>query len=521
VVPAAASEPPSASPPALDITGLTKTFIGNRALDGVELHIAAGEVHALLGGNGCGKSTLIKVLSGYHRPDDGAVVRIGGRELDLGTPHSSYLLGARFVHQDLGLVEDSSITDNLAFGPGFPTRFGTVLDREARKSTKNALGAMGLDVDPRMKVAKLSPAQKTGVAVARALLRDDHAPARLLVLDEPTARLPEEEVEQLLSIVRRVAASGIGVLYVTHRLDEVFEIAERATVLRDGRRVATEPVAGLTRQTLLQQLFGETLEKAHRRAEPVPVEVAPTLRVQDLRSEALRGISLDVRPGEIVGVAGVTGSGREAMCATIFGARTHDDGSVEMRGTVLPPRRPDVSISRGIAYVPAERKLIGCFLDLPARENITVTNMKDVYRFPFLRRRTEASIARHWFERLGVKPPDAVDAPMASFSGGNQQKIIYGKWFQRKPVLFLLDEPTQGVDVGAKAELHRAVFQAAEDGAAVVVSSTDVDELVTISDRVVVLLGGRIVATLEGDDINVLAMTRASLGIDTPGEGVA
>lgn len=298
------TEGSSPTAPALDIAGLTKTFVGGRALDQVELHVAAGEVHALLGENGSGKSTLIKVLSGYHRPDAGAVVRIGGQELEFGAPHASYLLGARFVHQDLGLVEESSISDNLAFGPGFPTWFGTVRERQARERARAALASMDLDVDPRLNVAKLSPAQKTGVAAARALLSDDHSPARLLVLDEPTARLPEEEVEQLLAIVRTVAARGIGVLYVTHRLDEVFDVADRATVLRDGRRVATEPVAGLTRETLMQQLFGDTLEKAHRGVAVKPGDAAPVLRLRDVRSETLRGVTLDVRPGEVVGVAG-------------------------------------------------------------------------------------------------------------------------------------------------------------------------------------------------------------------------
>jgi len=515
------ASPPSAPPPALDVAGLTKTFVGGRALSNVELSIAAGEVCALLGENGSGKSTLIKVLSGYHSPDPGAVVRIGGQELEFASPHSSYALGARFVHQDLGLVEESSIADNLAFGPGFPTRFGTVLERRARERARTALDSMGLDVDPRLKVGRLSPAQKTGVAVARALLTDDASPARLLVLDEPTARLPEEEVEQLLAIVRTVAASGIGVLYVTHRLDEVFDVAERAVVLRDGVRVVSEPVEGLTRDTLLRQLFGETLEKAHRRADALPSTTAPVLRVQELCSEVLRGVSLEVRPGEVVGVAGVTGSGREALCATIFGARVHDEGRVEVRGEALPSHRPDLAISRGVAYVPAERKLSGCFLDLPATENISISSMSSVWSFPLLRRGKEKSIARGWFERLGVRPAKAVSSPMSSFSGGNQQKIVYGKWFQQSPSLFLLDEPTQGVDVGAKAELHKALFTAAEGGAAVLVSSTDVDELVTISDRVVVLLRGRVVATLEGQSINVHELTRACLGISVPGEGAA
>jgi len=502
-----------ASPLALDITGLTKTFTANRALDSVDLHIEAGEVHALLGENGSGKSTLIKVLSGYHRPDAGGVVLIGGQSLEFGLPHTSYQLGARFVHQDLGLVEDCSISDNLAFGAGFPTRFGTVNGAAARLRARTALEAMGLDLDPKSTIAKLSPAQKTGVAVARALLPDDAHPARLLVLDEPTARLPEEEVEQLMAIVRAAAARQIGILYVTHRLDEVFDVAQRATVLRDGQRVATEPIVGLTRQDLLRYLFGDKLEKAHHQLRQADESLTPVLSVADLHSEALHGLSLTVRPGEIVGVAGVTGSGREAVCSTVFGARPYDKGSVALRGISLRAMRPDVSIAKGVAYIPAERKLTGCMLDLAASENISIASMKDVWSFPFLRRRIEAKIVSGWFEKLDVRPVKNVNTPMASFSGGNQQKIIYGKWFQRQPVLFLLDEPTQGVDVGAKSELHQALFAAAKEGAGVLVSSTDVDELATISDRIIVLAGGRVVAELSGADINVNSITKAALGI--------
>lgn len=482
----------------------------------MDVKVLPGEVHALLGENGSGKSTLIKVLSGYHRPDPGSSVRIGGHELAFGSPQTSYELGARFVHQDLGLIEECSISDNLAFGPGFPTRWGTVREKQSQARARDALLAMGLDVDPGLHVRRLSPAQKTGVAVARALLPDESSKARLLVLDEPTARLPEEEVEALLGIVRTVSASGIAVLYVTHRLDEVFDVADRATVLRDGHRVATEEVRGLTRDRLLRQLFGSSLEKAHRNVEPVADDMDPVLAVRDLRSEALHGVSLQVRPGEVVGIAGITSSGREALCGTVFGARPFDSGEVLIDGSPLPSMRPTTAITRGVAYVPAERKLTGCFPDLPARENLTVSSLGDVWRFPLLRKRAERQLAGEWFARLGVRPARAVEAPMSSFSGGNQQKILYGRWFQRRPSLFLLDEPTQGVDVGAKAELHRALFAAAEGGAGVLISSSDVDELVTVCDRVVVLLSGRVVATLVGSEITVQALTRAALGIDAP-----
>ena len=510
-MPATAGSPaPSA---ALDISNLTKTFVGGRALNGVGFSIARGEIHALLGENGSGKSTLIKVLSGYHKPDPGAEIQINGQSLAFGLPQASYSLGARFVHQDLGLIEDCSISDNLAFGPGFPTRLGTIREKNTRMRAREALEAMDLNIDPATLVWRLSPAQKTGVAVARALIEDSESPVHLLVLDEPTARLPEHEVELLLSIVRTVSARGIGVLYVTHRLDEVFQIAARATVLRDGEKVITEKVVGLTRENLLQQLLGAALEQAHRTSSVQSNTRPAVLNVTQLGSEVLRDVNISVRGHEIVGIAGITGSGREALCATVFGARPHDAGTISVNDKVLAVNRPDLAMSAGVAYIPAERKLQGCFMDLPADENIGFSSMKVLWRFPSIRKKVEVALAKKWFARFAVRPLTGISQPMATFSGGNQQKIIYGKWFQREPRLFLLDEPTQGVDVGAKAELHQALFAAAEDGAAVLVSSSDVDELVTLCDRIVVLRGGRVAAELEGSRISVHDITRAALGV--------
>ena len=509
---------------ALSISGLTKTFVGGHALRDVGLRITAGEVHALVGENGSGKSTLIKTLSGYHRPDPGAEIRIGDAELALGNPASSYALGARFVHQDLGLVEGSSISDNLAFGAGFPTRFGTVRDRAARTRATAALEVVGLDLDPDRPVAGLSPAEKTGIAVARALLEDTTSPVHLLVLDEPTARLPESEVASLLRIVRRVSRRGIGVLYVTHRLDEVFEVADLATVLRDGQVVTTEAVADLTRDSLLHHLLGAALEAQHRPATQVDPELGgiPVLEVAGLCSESLHDVRFVVRPGEVVGVAGITGSGRETLVGTVFGARGRDRGTVRIGETDLPARRTDLAMAAGAAYVPAERKLEGCFVDLPARENIAFGSLRSLWRWPALRRRQEHVLAKTWFEKLDIRPRAGVERAMSTFSGGNQQKIIYGKWFERRPVLFLLDEPTQGVDVGAKAELHQALFEAAHDGAGILLASSDTEELVAVCDRVLVLQLGEIVAELVDTAITAHALTRASLGIhaltehDTP-----
>jgi ribose transport system ATP-binding protein len=518
--PTATPGPESLPAPACSTNGLTKTFAGGRALDAVDLDVIQGEVHALLGENGSGKSTFIKILSGYHRPDPGGTVLIGGRELVFGRPASSYELGARFVHQDLGLVEAASISDNLAFGPGFPTRLGTIKGRAARADALAALDVVELDVDPDLPISSLSPAQKTGVAVARSLRTDDGSNISLLVLDEPTARLPEEEVENLIGIVRSVARRGIGVLYVTHRLDEVFEIASTASVLRDGRKVSSEPVSGLTRERLIGQLLGDALEVPHRLKAHKVGAGDPVLTVTDIRSESLREVSLQVAPGEIVGIAGITGSGREALCATVFGARARDAGEVRIQGADLPAKRPDLAIGRGVAYIPAERKTEGSFVDLSARENIAISSLGRFWKAPLIRRKAETSAARNWFDRFDVRPRDRINAPLSSFSGGNQQKVVFGKWFERQPALFLLDEPTQGVDVGAKAQLHEALFEAAANGAAILLSSSDTEELVTICDRVLVLRSGRVTSALSGGRLTPHDLSRATLGIDDdPQEG--
>ncbi len=498
---------------ALEVRALRKTFAGGRALDGVDLHIAEGEIHALLGENGSGKSTLIKIISGYHKPDPGATVELGGESLTFGDSASSARLGARFVHQDLGLVETSSILDNLSVVVGFATRFGTVRRLAARELTRSALERVELDLDPDTMVGSLSPAQKTGVAVARALLPVGGRDAKLLVLDEPTARLPEQEVARLLSLVKTVASNGVGVLYVTHRLDEVFDVAETASVLRDGRKVFEGPVATLTRESLLGHLFGAARPKLNVHEADASGDVL--LDVRSIGSEALADVSFTVRRGEVVGVAGITGSGRDALCATLFGARPRDTGEVYVDGHVVTPGRPTAAMERGVAYVPAERKIQGAFLSLTARENISIGDLPRFWRLPSLRRSAESTATARWFEQFDIRPGAGSERLVSTFSGGNQQKIVFGKWFQRAPLVFLLDEPTQGVDVGAKGELHRCLADAAANGSAVLMSSSDTDELTSACTRVLVLRNGALVAELTGANITPHEIARAALGIGT------
>lgn len=494
------------------LAGVSKTFPGTQALRALNLAVAPGEVRALLGGNGSGKSTLIKILSGYHRPDPGGQVHVGGQLLEAGRPQAAHRVGARFVHQDLGLVDDCSVLDNLCLNGGFPTRWGTVRQAAARRRVADLLGRLRLDLDPRTAVRDLSAAQKTGVAVARALRGWEEGAIRLLVLDEPSATLPVAEVRVLLDMVATVAASGVGVLYVTHRLDEVFEVAAQATVLRNGQEVLTTPVAGLTRAALLHHLVGSELEELRREADAIPSRPSgPLLSVAGLGTAGVADVSFQLAGGEVVGVAGVTGSGRETLAAALFGALPRRGGQVRVGDTQVPAFRPDLAIRAGLAFMPADRKASGALLDMSARENLTLAGLARFWRAPCLRRRLETAEAARWFARFSVHPPGAYEEPLFAFSGGNQQKILLTKWLRLRPRVLLLDEPTQGVDAAAKAEIHHHLLQAAAAGSALLVSSADLDELVALCHRVLVLREGRLVATLAGAQLSVANLTREVL----------
>lgn len=500
--------------PALSIRGLSKAFGATQALWPLELDIKRGEIHALLGENGSGKSTLIKLLSGYHRPDVGEV-SVCGQHLHLGSAASAHALGCRFVHQDLGLILTETVLDNLFAGRGYATIFGTINGRAARRAAIADLERVGVDLDPGRVVGTLSPAEQTAVAVARALRLDTGFEPRLLVLDEPTARLPQREVGQLLDIVRSVSRAGVAVIYVSHRIDEVLEVAETATVLRDGRKVATRKMADLDRPALVTLLVGHVLEDVNVASHTAPPAGTPALlEIDRVNSEHLHDVCFEVRPGEVVGIAGITGSGREVILSTLFGGLLRHSGTVRVAGTPLEAGRPDLAIAAGMAYLPPDRKTAGGVLELTARENLMLADLRSHWRWPRLSRRAERDEALNWFRRLSVRPGDDVERPLSSFSGGNQQKILFGKWLRVKPKVLLLDEPTQGVDIATIADLHKEILDAADAGACVVVTSSDTDELIAVCHRILVMRGGRIAGTLSGKDKTVVNLSRASFGAD-------
>jgi len=505
---------------AVEIRNLSKSFPGTLALAAFDLEVMPGEVHVLVGANGSGKSTLIKVLSGFHQPDGGGEVLIDGEPMTFGSGEAAYRRGCRFVHQDLGLIASMSVLDNLHMG-SFPTRAATIRGRAMRSSARAMLEQVGLDVDPAVHVSELRAAQRTGVALARAVRSDPSHPPRLLVLDEPTASLPSDEVDHLLAMVRAAASQGVAVLFVTHHLDEVFRIADSVTVLRDGRIVGRSPIEKVERRALLALLAGGEVEDVHRESGSAPMQGGSAcLVVEELWAGPIRGISFSVAPGEIVGLAGLTGSGRETVLSSIFGAESRQRGTVTIAGTSVPARRPDLAMAAGAGHLPGERNTLSGIMSLSARENMSLSLLKPFWSKLRLHKKSETRAAATWFAELDVRPAEAVEMELIRFSGGNQQKVLFAKWMRRRPAVFLLDEPTQGVDVGAKAELHRQLLASAGAGTAVVVSSTDTEELVSLCSRVLVFRHGKFSDELTGSRITVGEITKSVMSEVAPAQGV-
>jgi ribose transport system ATP-binding protein len=492
---------------ALDVPEVTKTFPGTLALSGVSLQIRRGEIHAVMGQNGSGKSTLIKILAGFHRPDTHTEARCAGVSVHLGDSTSARSAGLRFVHQDLGLVSDMSALDNLALGAGYATSGGVRIKwREQRAAATSIIHALGYSFDVRTPVEQLSAVERSQLAIARALRGLEEV--RVLVLDEPTATMPQHDVQRLHAVVRRVRDMGIGILYVSHHIDEVLELADRVTVLRDGKRVGTYRVAELDPRRLVEAMTGgvvdETDAGAHRSNRP---EALAELR--SVSGRVVAELDLTMHAGEVVGVAGLTGSGRDELCGLIFGGRPRL-GEVLIEGTVLPPSRPDLAVAAGMGYVPAERHVDGLVLSMSVKENLTLADLRNYRKLVRLRRAAERKDTLDWVAKLKIRTP-GLDTDAENLSGGNQQKVVMGKWLRLRPRVLLLDEPTQGVDVAAKAELHALVDQAAAEGAAVMVCSSDEHELERLCDRVVVLRRGRVVSEFHRPQISAARLAAECL----------
>ena len=492
----------------LDLVSISKTFPGQRALVDVDYRVRAGEVHALLGHNGSGKSTLIKIMSGFHLPDDGPAAcpvtyTVAGQPVRFGDPVGVRRAGVRFIHQDIGLVEGLTVLENLRLGTGTyqAATLGPIRWRGERAAAAHRLTDLGLDqIDPSSDLGALTAVQRTEVAIARAL--DDEAAIRLLVLDEATAALPAEQVDHLFGLVRRLATRGVGIVYVTHRLEEVLALADRVTVLRDGAIVHAGPVAEQTRSSLARIIAGTDVVQATPPSADSVHASEPVLELAGVRGgRELRGATFTLHAGEVLGVAGLDGSGVHEIVRLLEGSVPLAAGEVRIGG--VPTRRFGARAlrRRGVAVLPGERRL-KWIPTMSVRENLTISDLAPFWVHGFLRRRAEVRATRADIARFGIRPAEP-ELPIELLSGGNAQKVFVARLVRTSPRVLVLEEPTHGVDVAGSADILRFVTQVAEQsGTSVLLCSSDTDDLAAACHRVVVLRDGVVTDQLRGEEIS-------------------
>jgi ribose transport system ATP-binding protein len=502
----------SDSSPALRIEHLSKTFPGQRALDDVSFQIERGEVHALLGENGSGKSTLIKILSGYHMPDPGSRIYVGGLELSPGTAKGSFASGLRFVHQHLGVIPEFNAIENVAIETGY-TRPKFINWKSQARYTRELLDRLDVKMDIRKPLRDCRPVERSAVAIARAL-RDDGEGVQAIVLDEPTSSLPAAETKRLFRLIEQLSSSGVAIIYITHRLDEVFEVADRVSVLRDGKLQGTRDMDGLTRENLVNLIVGRNLADSFEnkpRDSGKVVRAGEVVRITDVCAERLHTFSLSASPGEIVGVVGIAGSGREDVARTLIGALPRESGQIHVDGKAVAPNRPRLAREAGIVLALSNTQPGSAISEFSVSENITLPALKSYKAGPHLLRKRESKTTTAWIKDLDIRPPRA-DQSYGLLSGGNQQKVILGKWLNCDPKVLVLDEPTAGVDVGARQLIYALIREKAATGIAVIVCSSDMEDFVSVASRAVVLRSGKQCAELEGEEITEPALLHHAVG---------
>jgi rhamnose transport system ATP-binding protein len=493
----------------LRATNVTKGYAGVQALADVSLELRAGEVHALVGENGAGKSTLIAILTGATQPDRGEVSVHGERIARL-TPRSAKALGIAAIYQQPVLFDELTVAENIALGVERGRVWGRVDWRERRQRATSLLARVGAHIDPETEAGALGMAQQQLVEIARALGAD----ARVLVLDEPTASLSKDDTDNLFRVLRELQADGVAMLYVSHRLEELSSIADRVTVLRDGKTVATRAMPDVSREQLVQMMVGRELNSVFPERGRFAGDTVLELRSVGCRAAGVRDITLALRAGEIVGVSGLVGAGRSELARTIFGLTPADQGEILMHGRHVRIVRPSDAIEMGIAYLPEDRRRHGVVLGMPVCENITLAALKGLARFGAFDFRQERTLAVELTRRLGVKT-NSIYSLVSTLSGGNQQKVALSRWLVTNPAVLLLDEPTQGIDVAAKLEIHALMAKLAEQGVAILMISSDLPEILGMSDRIAVMRGGSIVSVLDRSDATPERILAHALGQET------
>ncbi|MBQ0826240.1 sugar ABC transporter ATP-binding protein [Streptomyces tagetis] len=491
--------------PVLALRDVSKSFGAVRALRDVRLELLPGEVHALAGENGAGKSTLIKTLAGVHRPDAGQVL-LDGVPVVFQGPGDARDAGIAVIYQEPTLFPDLSVAENIFTGRQPRRSLGRVDHRAARAATAALMERLGVDLDPERPARGLSIADQQIVEIAKALSFD----ARVLVMDEPTAALTGGEVARLFGVVRALRDQGAAVLFVSHRLEEIFRVCTRVTTLRDGALIAAEPLAGMTEDDLVRRMVGRDLAELYPKREITPGEVALSVR-RLTREGVFTDVSFEVRRGEIVALAGLVGAGRTEVARSVFGVDRRDAGSVEVDGRALPHGSPSAAMAAGLALVPEDRRAQGLVMSLSVERNIGLTGLRATVRAGLMDRGAERDRALDWAMRLQVKYARIADA-VSTLSGGNQQKVVLAKWLATGPKVLIVDEPTRGIDVGTKAEVHRLLGELAADGVAVLMVSSDLPEVLGMADRVLVMHEGRLTADIPRADATEETVMAAATG---------
>ncbi|MGE0886128.1 MAG: sugar ABC transporter ATP-binding protein [Blastocatellales bacterium] len=478
--------------PALEMRGISKSFSGNTVLADVNITAQAGEVLALLGENGAGKSTLMKILAGVHQPDDGEIL-IDGQRVKFIRPADALAAGIAMIYQELSLAPHLTVAENIFLGrePLKATSIGFINNRELNERAKSLLDEYGFQLNPKSRLGGLSAADRQLVEITRAIVEAK----RVIVMDEPTSSLTDHEVKELFRLIRDLKKRGLAVIYISHRLEELDEIADRVTILRDGKAVHTGPWGAINTDEVIRHMAGRELKEIFppRKAQIGEVK----LRVRNLSLHPkFENVSFEARAGEVVGIAGLAGAGRTEVVEAIFGAEPADGGEIELNGEKILYSRPSKSVPLGLSLLTEDRKRTGLCLNLPLATNITLANVRALVKGGRLQSKFETATAQNYIQKLGIKPP-APTKPVGRLSGGNQQKSLLARWLFANSQVFLLDEPTRGVDVAARSEIYREINELAEAGAAIVMVSSDLPEILGMADRILVMRRGKLVAELD------------------------
>ena len=500
--------------PILEVREVTKRFPGVVALDGVSFQLRAGEVHALVGENGAGKSTLIKVVTGVYRPDGGRVL-FGGEEVSFASPREAQEAGISTIYQEINLIPLRSVAQNIFLGREPRASFGLTDKGRMNREAEEILERYGIEADVTAPVHSLSVAVQQMVAIAKSVSME----ARVVIMDEPTSSLEAHEVETLFRVIRQLRDDGVGVMYVSHRLEELYEICERVTVLRDGKVVHVGDLAELSRLELIATMLGREVPEIEQRTAAHEAREArvgePVLEAHNLTAHhAPKDVSIEVRRGEVVGLAGLLGSGRTETAKAIFGAQSLDSGTVEIDGQDVNPDSPGEAIKSGLAFLPEDRKAEGIIPDLSVKENIIAAALPRLSRGGIVSKKEQDELVERFMTRLNIKA-SSPDQPVGELSGGNQQKVMLARWLCLEPKVLILDEPTQGIDVGAKAEVQQLIAELAEQGLGVVMIDSEPEEILESSDRVVVLRDGAVAGTLSGDELTEENLVGAIAGSES------